>query len=241
MQPLDYDMARPDIVISWPNNCDYPLWRQFIHDNRYRFNNVIIVFTETNTQPDYKDFVRKAMLRDWCLFVQSPAPNSNGDGRLDWRDVAVNAGLLHSYNAEWIWFTEQDFFTKNDFWEHVKKGFDQYGAMGVYDGERLHPCCLFIKREVLNNTCKNFAANPPEFDHFGAIQRDLTGVPVYVIPQASYHHMAGLSHNWRQVAEGGTPNYKPEEFNNYLKSCLQVTVPLDPQWQAIAEAYLQRI
>src|SRR5690348_16350414 len=109
-------MIKPDIILAWPRNCDYPLWRQFIRENRPLFNEIIIVFTDTFDQHDYSEFVRRAMFQDHVLFLDNPAIQSGED----WRNVAIHHALLHSYNAQWVWFTEQDFFCKKGFWDMVE-------------------------------------------------------------------------------------------------------------------------
>lgn len=228
---------KPDIIVTWPRNTDYPLWRQMIRDNRNLFNEVIIVFMETNQGDDYRQFIRDAMFQDHALFVESPPVES---GR-DWRDVAVNAGLMHSLHSEWIWFTEQDFFFKDitDAWEALgnidKEPFD---FVGVKEGERLHPCCLFLRRSVLPKISRSFGANPPEFDHFGRVQKDLDLLQAkgVIIHHEDYVHMAGLSHNMRLVSDGQQPNHQVELFREYLAKCLEVTVPVDPRFIALANS-----
>lgn len=218
---------KPDIIVTWPRNCDYPLWRQMIRDNRDKFNEVIIVFMETNQGDDYRQFIKDAMFQDHVLFVQSPPVGATED----WRNVAVNAALMHSLHSEWLWFTEQDFFFPeiDNVWQLLDE-VSQTGcrAIGVLDGQRLHPCCLFLKRNLLVQTSKSFGANPPEYDHFGRIQKDLDHLKVngYILHPDTYIHMAGLSHNMRLITEGQEPNHQVEQFYNYLNDCLKVTVPL---------------
>lgn len=231
---------KPDIIISWPRNADYPLWRQMIRDNRDCFNEIIIVFTETNYGEDHRQFIKDAMFQDHVLFVQSPEVQTGED----WRNVAVNAGLLHSLHSEWLWFTEQDFFIED--LEGFFKVFDatspnaDFQWLGVYDGPRLHPCCIFIKRSLLQTLKKDFSAHPPEYDHFGRIQQQLEESGENTI-ESGWQHMAGLSHNMRLVADGELPNYKPDEFNAYLKRCLEVTVAQDPRFIQTAVNYLTKI
>ena len=231
---------KPDIIITWPRNCDYPLWRQMIRDHRSKFNEVIVVFMETNVGEDYRQFIKDAMFADHVLFVQSPPLNY---GTEDWRNVSVNAGLLHSLHSEWIWFTEQDFFFKDidSIWDILT--IDDPDYIGVEDGQRLHPCCLFIKRSVLAKTSKNFSANPPEYDHFGKIQKDLellTKKHIILLP-GEYNHMAGLSHNMRLITDGQKPNHRVEEFNKYLSLCFKINVPIDQRFKALFQHYLNSV
>lgn len=232
------EMIKPDIIISWPRNADYPLWREMIHKERNRFNEVIVVFTETNYGENYKQFIRDAMFQDHVLFVDSPLPQ-NGE---DWRNIAVNFGLIHSLHSEWIWFTEQDFFPLEGFWQMV----DAYESTGVKaivvkDEFRIHPCSILIKRKLLNELDKNFGIVPDKLDHFGLIQKQLEqrDEPLGIMPINIYEHMAGLSHNMRLIEEGQQPNHKPEAFKKYIEKCLQVSVPLDNRFKNVADRYLQ--
>ena len=229
---------KPDLIISWPRNADYPVWRQMIKDNRLMFNNVIITFTETHQGDNYIEFVKEAMFKDFVQFIVSRPLNSGED----WRNVAVNEGLFHSLHSEWLWFTEQDFIPKEGFWDFVKRNEDA-DVICVKDQERIHPCCIFIKRTTLNNLSKNFGIVPNELDHFGIIQREIEakGYKITVIPSNLYHHMNGLSHNLSLMVAGGDPNYHPDEFNDYLVDSLLVKVPLSPGYRAIVERYLTKI
>lgn len=233
----------PDIIVSWPRNNDYPLWRKFIKDNRTKFNEVIVVFTETFQGDDYREFVRKAMFKEYVHFVDSPLPNAGED----WRDIAVNQALLHSYNADWIWFTEQDFLITDDkFWDFVyQEAGNGREVIGTMDGQRLHPCCIFIKREALNKTRKNFGIIPGELDHFGLLQKDIDKLNLdkFLLTdggQFGYKHYNGLSQNWTLASRGEKPNYKIEEFIDYLEKCLKAEpeITLDERFKNVANSVI---
>lgn len=218
-------MKKIDIIISWPRNCDYPLWRQFIRENRRRFHQIFIMFTETNQGEDYRNFVMEAMQNDDCLFYQ-PEPLLSGE---DWRNKAVNTALQQS-TGDWVWFTEQDFFIIDEiFWEFVNDHSNTADIIGVYDAQRLHPCCIFAKRDIINKTSKQFGIVPDKMDHFGQFQKDLDelGVDVQGIPEAYYYHMNGLSHNMTLAFNKQPITYHLEEFYNYLKKCLTCHIGLD--------------
>ena len=224
-------MIKPDVIVAWPRNCDYPLWRQYIHDNRARFNVVVVVFTETNQGEDYREFIRAAMADDWILFADNPIVHGE-----DWRQVAVNHALLQSYNAPWVWFTEQDFMPGEGFWEMVDS-YESTGAkaIGVKQGDRLHPCCLFLHRDILNEIDKNFAANPPHYDHFGLIQQQLEErkEAIGIIDPKYWQHLNGLSHNMTLLYNGEMPNYEPDVMQKWLEDSAKVTVGLDPRFMAL--------
>lgn len=232
-------MIKPDVIVTWPRNCDYPLWRQFIRDNRHRFNEIIVVFMETNQGHNYIDFVMDAMRQDHVLFAQSPAVL----GHQDWRDVAIKHALIQSYNADWVWFTEQDFLPIGDTMFEVLDAADASGNewVAAFDGLRMHPCSLFIKRPLLSKIDKDFSAKPPEYDHFGAIQKQLQSItPGIAIDPETYTHMNGLSHNMTLASGGEKANYKHCKFRKYLEKCLEVTVPLNLIFVAMAKGYLEK-
>lgn len=228
-----------DTIVAWPKNCDYPLWRDFVRKERKRMNEVIVSFTETNTGEDYRDFVRQAMFPDYVHFVEATQP---GDGE-DWRNLAIHDALLHSYNAPWLWFTEQDFYPQCGFWQKVEELEAQGNdVIAVYQQKRMHPCCIFIKREALEKTRKNFGIVPDISDHFSIIQKDLenAGVKIAKIPEDTYFHYNGLSHNWRLLSEGLLPNYEMDKFMEYLDKCLKVKVELSEVWAEKAVAGLEK-
>lgn len=231
-------MTKPDVIVCWPSNCDYPLWRQFIRDNRSRFNEVFIGFMNTNVGSNFIPFIKDAMFRDYVHFVD-PVTIPAGQ---DWRNITINACLRESYNAEWIWFTEQDFIITDpeDFWQQIDTfSLNSNVVIGASQGARLHPCCIFIHRDQLNKTTKNFGIVPDKLDHFGLFQQELEDnvVPIGHLTRG-YKHLNGLSHNMHLLYQTGSPNYEPEEFRAYLKQCLKVTVPLENEFRLKIAAYL---
>jgi hypothetical protein len=226
-----------DVIVTWPNNCDYPLWRQFIHDNRSKFGKVIIGFHQANGVNDFSNFVREAMTPDNITFFNAPEPRA---GIEDWRNLSINAALNFS-DGDRVWFTEQDFFPLPGFWENVKELDDQHcQVITVYQGNRMHPCCIFMNREVLNLTRKNFGIVPDVSDHFSMIQDDIInlGVKVGGLKPKNYIHLNGLSQNWHLASIRERPNYELPKFIEYLKQCLDVSVPKSTEFYRIAVAVI---
>lgn len=225
-----------DVIVSWPRNNDYPFWRHMIRENRHRFNKVIVVFTETHEGEDYREFVFEAMKDDSILFIHSPIPFDD-----DWRNVAVNEVLRNS-SSEWVWFTEQDFFPQEDFWEYIGTSLTDpsIGFVETVIGQRSHPCSLFARREALDATRKNFGIIPNRGDHFCMLTDDLHSLEwdYDQLPPDRYIHLAGLSHNWRLLSNGEQPNHQVEAFKDYLRSCLKSSVALHPKWESIATSFL---
>jgi len=140
--------------------------------------------------------------------------------------VAVKFGLKNiEQPADWVFFTEQDLFITSDrFWDEVLTA-ENEGAevIATLEGaSRVHPCCIFIKRSVLEQTKQFFGVVPGVCDHFGQLQIDLESlnIPIHIIKR-NFKHMAGLSQNMRLAYEGQIPNHKLDEFCKYLDNCLQ--------------------
>lgn len=231
-------MIKPDLLCVWPTHLDYPLYRKFLHDNRDRFAKVIVVFTQMNTGKDYSEWVRQELNKDGIISTYNDEVLSG-----DWRNVAVRKGLSYS-DAEWVFFTEEDFLPGPNFWSEFDlvmqtKSID---VMGAYQDMRLHPCCIFIKREVLDKTSKDFSAHPPEHDHFGQIQKDLMNfdppLTAFTINPKLYTHMNGLSQNLYLLMVGEQPNYEPEKFRKYCQKCLQLDLPIEPHIKELMEDYV---
>lgn len=226
---------KPDIIVTWPNNCDYPLWRQFIRDNGHRFNKVIIGIMETNQYPRYTDFVIDSMLEDNVLFFNAPLPTPG----TDWRNLAVNKALQF-VTSEWVWFTEQDFEVTQSFWHDVESKAKNHDVIGVYQGDRLHPCCLFATVDAINKTNRDFGIVPNVSDHFSLFAQDLkrNGVEIATIKKATYYHHNGLSSNFTLLSNGLQPNHAPTVFAEYIAKSLRVDVPISDQYRKIANSLL---
>lgn len=232
-------MIKPDVIVSWPNNCDYPLWRRFISENQNKFQKIIIVFTETNQFPRYDEFV-KERLQGFCDIVYSPKIMPGQD----WRDIAVNYGLMRSSNM-WVWFTEQDFLPKEGFWGNVEKQMNEgCDAISYYDSYRMHPCCIFAKKNIINQTSRNFGILPGIKDHFGIFQDEVDelfykgNAILGILDEILCDHMNGLSSNWTLITNGQQPNYKPERFKKYIQDCLNSGMKLDLKFEEICKNFL---
>jgi hypothetical protein len=229
--------VKPDVIVCWPRNCDYPLWRQFIADERDRFARVLVVFTE-HDGPDYTGFVTDAMGPGIECFWSPPR------GNRDWRDVAVNAALDRS-DAEWVWFTEQDFLITQPgafFWRVNFLGqFAHVDAMGWREIPRWHPSCLFVRRSAIEQTDRYFGPEP--IDHFFGFGAQLA--PYDLVQRGglggAFEHLQGVSQNdWLRHEAGtlDTPGiFNRERFAQYLADCLEVTVPLHPLWRLGAQLH----
>jgi hypothetical protein len=206
-----------------------------IKENREHFNKVIIVWTDMNVRdPNYKIYVQQAMRNDKITFLDCLPAEANED----WRNKAINMALSVS-DSEWVYFTEQDFILSGYFWREVTDLMKRCEVFGRYQEGRLHPCCLFIKRYLLNKTSLDFSANGDKgYDHFGLIQNwiDKKDIICGVIFEQYGHHMNGLSQNLYLLQIGEVPNYNPPEFRVYIHDCLQEDMP--PDMRQLFESYV---
>lgn len=221
-----------DLLVTWPTNCDYPLYRKFIAENASRFKNIIISFSET-PGVNYVPFIIKDLYKHRCMFVENSITTQG-----DWRNIAVNSGLKQS-NADLVWFTEQDFYPRKGFFEFVKSC--KNDVFGVYQQSRLHPCSIFASRKIIDLMPRNFSANPPEYDHFGFVQKWLKkqNIEVASIPEHTYFHYNGLSHNWSLLTRGMPANYQPSIFYAWIRQSLECGVLLHPEWENMARKSLK--
>lgn len=225
----------PDLIVAWPMHMDYPIWRQQIREHRRRFRSVFIVFTNMNVlEHNYRSFVRESMVDDNISFMNCPPV----EGGQDWRHVAVTHALRSS-RSRWVFFTEQDFFWKEGFWDNIEEARTNYIAT-VIQG-RVHPCCIFISRDLLNTTNKNFGVVPNVSDHFSMIQNDLSKKDIHEIPQQYWEHIGGLSQNLYFLQKGELENisYNVPAFRKFCEDSLKVTVPLHDDFRKWFNEYLQ--
>ena len=227
---------KPDVIVCWPDNCDYPLWRLFIQSNRERFSKVIVAVTATNSGTNYTEFIKSVFDDDTTTVFRAPIPIAG----VDWRDMAINEALDSFSQSKWVWFTEQDFILTSARWFNwVNSLAAAFDAFGVKVGHRIHPCSLFVKRNLIDKTARNFSIDPlNQLDHFGLFTKELEALTSIAFIPKYWHHMAGLSHNWRLVAEGKKPNHQPDDFYKYIAASLEAPVELHPDWRKIAEKIL---
>lgn len=226
---------KPDLIICQPRHLDFPLWRKFIRDNRFRFNKIIVVFTHMNVSDvDYRQFVQDSLREDNVIFLDCLPAEADED----WRNKAVNMALTVS-DSEWVWFTEQDFTALDGFWDAVEKASKVTSVIWVEVGERPHPCCIFIKRDLIEKTSKNFGVVRDVSDHFSIFTKEIRDQFPVITIERGWHHMNGLSQNLRMLQLGEEPNYNPEEFKEYCKRCLEID-SIHPDFKALFEKYLEK-
>ena len=228
---------KADLIVCNQRHVIFPLWMEFIQDNRDRFDKVIIVFTDMKVPDlDYRNYMQDQMEKDKITFLDCLPV----EGDEDWRNKAINMALTVS-EAEWIYFTEQDFLPNERFWKEIDALSNRTDVFGWYQGGRLHPCCIFIKRELLNRTHKDFGVTKDVSDHFGKFQEDLDkkDIIIGVIHPTLGEHMNGLSQNMYMLQSGLEPNYQPGEFKEYCRKCLLLD-NLHPDFRELFSWYLDK-
>lgn len=236
-------MVKPDIIVTQPYSIDYPLWRAFIQDNRDLFDKVILGYYQDWRKFNFKDFIMQAM-PDAVHVDCGVVP-----GNKDWRDWCVNAALKES-KSDWVLFLETDFIASSGFYRDVFTIVNDYDVVGYSDKERttswqgntgdwsstvrLHPAYILVSRSLIDQTSKDFGAHPDkDRDHFGVFTEELYHLKprFYDLNKRSdWKHYAGLYSNYMLVQAGNKPNYKPEEFKQYVKLAMNAPVIQDPRF-----------
>ena len=229
-------MKKYDVLLTWPNSVDYPPFRKFLRDYSPLFaNKIFINFNDTLIEPNFTEF-----LTNW-FSLHSPVEvefvGCHGEQK-DWRDLSINS-MLEKSTGEFVWFTEQDFFIKDPlpFFESVSPMVGLSSGVSFRQSTRLHPACLFVSRENIEKTSKNFSANPPESDHFGIFSKELEKIePVTELKdiglEAGIHwfHHNGLSHNYTLAERDQVPNYDIPNFLAYNAASRECVIEQDPRY-----------
>ena len=225
---------RPDLIITWPTGCDFPVWRNFLRENRAKFKDVFIIMSESHGKNDFTSFLVKSF-EDMKVNVTIKRAGTYIQLE-DWRNSAVHAALAAS-TSEWVWFTEQDFFIRkpDEFFLKAEQLAELHDVIYVTEGERIHPACMFVRRSVLDKTSRDFGIVPGKMDHFGKFVDELSKNNARMVeighPGKEYYHMNGLTHNYRLIEEGHIKNiYQPGLFQLYNAYARLQPVPQDPNF-----------
>lgn len=195
--------------------CDYPLLRY--HHQKYggMVNKTIVYPSRHHGYIDLEDFMKKEYPVTWVNPVPIDWSTEN------WRQAETDPCLKES-TAEWVWFSEPDFFVKNwdKFYEDIEKAMKISDMIGWYNPTNfpyVHPCCLFIKRELLEKTSKDFKAHPEinGADHFSMITHDVQELDAQIITlqDLGYNqwenafHLGGLTYPYQNWTDEGTNTF----------------------------------
>ncbi len=225
---------KPDIIISHPRDILYPWWMWRINKDRDLFEKVIIVMTQNATGTDYSSYILNNV--DGCEVIEEYVD----DGR-DWRNAAIKEALKVSYSSH-VLFLEQDFLVEDGFWEDfLSKGKD-YNSVGFVEGNRFHPACLLVRRDIIQKTKEDFSVQPDVGDHFKKFSEELMEVGGHAnmrdLKLPGWYHMAGLSQNFRLDKNW----YGENEFFAYLLQCLLLPERyLHPTWKSFTKVLKEKM
>lgn len=214
-----------DLIVCWPVDCDYPLFRRFLRDNDWRFSQILVAFT-SHHGPDISDWIRG----------QIDAETFHPIGGGDWRHVAVNAALDRS-QSEAVWFTEQDFLITDParFWAQMDGP-----AVGWQEhDDRWHPSSLLVDRDLIERTSRYFGPDP--VDHFYRFGTELAALTHIERLDGGFEHLQGVSQNHSLIDRGLDDGvFKRDRFRAYLRDSLEAGVPLHPGWAERARREIER-
>lgn len=175
-----------------------------MNKNRHLFDKLIVVMTQSATKLDFTNFLRSNLEAE---IIESYPYNG-----ADWRHSAIQEALKHSTND--VLFLEQDFLFVDGFLEALIKRFERYPVIGFREGERFHPACLLVKRDVLDKTDKDFSVDTDVGDHFVKVSRQLENHDWSSLTDLPAHfHLAGTTQNYRLESNW----YHPQNFFEYNK------------------------
>ena len=207
---------------------DNPLWRKHIKKYRSLFNKVILYPSRHHGVIDLEAFWKRVFPETW---VTNHTIDWTTPG-IDWRQVETEPCLELS-TADWILFTEADFFVDNwdKFFDDIHKAMESADIIGWWNATHfpyIHPCFLLIKREMLDKTKKDFRAHPetPGLDHFALITKDAldNGAKLIKLQDLGWKdwenafHMGGLTYPYQNWKGDGTDIFgvaSPEAFMVY--------------------------
>lgn len=226
-----FTQTKPDVLITWPSGCDYPLCRFQIQTFRSYFEKVIISTYDHGT-PDFREFLKTAMKKTSFIDV--------GYDDAHWREKCVLAGLEET-ESEWILFTEQDFFWKGDhFLETVLAETVNSDIIGIRQGNRLHPCFLLVKRSILDKTTKDFSVQGQDRDHFQKVSEELLKIGSFkdirdlgMFEGIDWYHFSSMTWNLFRIKDGDIKEFhEPAEFLVYNSMSRTKKVVQDGRWLA---------
>src|ERR1035437_1020853 len=220
---------KPNLLVTWPISCDYPLFRYNLKRFRKYFQDIYIGFTNHHLDEDYSEFIRKDLDAHF-LDIKI---------RGEWRDDAVNQLLDIMTPCTHVLFMEQDFLIKDEsFFERLFA--QDHDFLYYNEGKnRLHPAFALVKRDIIEKTHRNFSAVHPK-DHFGwffdEVQLQVPGKDIeqWVKWKEDFYHLAGLTQNYKCI-KYGDGLFRPESFLyfNYRSSLLPNVGPFNEVMQEI--------
>lgn len=236
-----------DKILQWCIFSDYPLFRAHAKKYRDKVNKIILYPSRQHGVLDLEQFAKDVFKETWV----DPVPINYGIE--DWRQAETIPCLKYS-NSEWLWFSEQDFFVKNwdKFYEDIELAMHYSDMIGWWNPTHfpyIHPSCLFIKREMLEKTQKDFRAHPEinGADHFAMLTKDVQtiGGKITTLQDLGYEdwkdafHLGSLTYTF-QDWKGGTESDRigarsPEAFMVYNYWMRKVEIQQNSEFLKLSE------
>ena len=234
-----------DKILQYCVYADYPVWRAHLNKYRNTVNKIILYPSRHHGIVDLEEFSKRVILETWVDPLQIDY------GKEDWRQAETVPSLKYS-DSEWLWFSEQDFFIKNwdIFYEDIDKltkKSDMFGWWNETHFPYIHPCCLFIKRELFEKTTKDFRAHSeiPGCDHFAILTRDAErlGAKIVKLQDLGYEewvncfHLGGLTYPYQNF-DGQNYQFgvkRPEVFYVYNYWMSRVLIEQHPDFVKLSE------
>lgn len=230
---------KPDLLICWIKHCDYPIFRSFLRRHRDSFGKIIIYWSEHFREYYFDKFIQKDL--ESLGNVEFVMNVDYKYGVEDWRNVATNI-MLKRTNSEWVCSVEQDWFAKD--WDKLltkvsdamKMDSDLIGWWQE-NNKYIHPSFWFIRRFILDNTRRDFAAHDGH-DHFGWITEDVKTIGGKIVSTQDMgfkdfedcFHLGGVNQNYLEGLKPGYVFHRPELFYIYNWWSMKADVPQDPKF-----------
>lgn len=215
------ELLKADILVTWPRNMDYPLFRLWLDRNKQKYNKLIVSWTGVEENEIHKS-IGYLLDPSKSIFIDGERNDQYAD---DWRNAATNSGLDAS-TSEWVWFLEPDFFMEPDMLYSLSEAMETNNCIGFHEANRLHPACLLVKRDLIEKTSRNFSADHArQLDHFCIFTEEVERLCTPTLIDSfgvAYYHMQGVTHNYSLLRQGEKIGYKPDEFYLYNQKCLEL-------------------
>lgn len=234
---------KPTAILVNPYSIEYPLWRQSMEKHQTKFSKIINGFYQDYRRYDFSEFIMANT--PWATSIDAEVVQEG-----DWRNWTIHK-CLPLVDSDWVLFLEQDFVATDEFWEKILKDGENYDVVGFTDvnnggakslqkspdwevGVRLHPAFILVKKELIDQTQKDFGAHPENnLDHFGTFTDDLRKLNPKFLNLFKYEgwkHYAGVYGNYMAVLAGNKPFFNVEDFKEFVQMSIQAKVKQDPRF-----------
>lgn len=200
---------KPDVISQYCVHNTYPIFKRNLKKYRNKIGKIILYPSRHHGFRDFEGFEKSTLKETWVDPVEIDF------GKEDWRQAETIPCLNH-VESDWIWFSEQDFFVEDwdKFYADVERLMGEADMFGwwvgtAFEGGFLHPSCIFMKRELLERTNKDFRAHPEidGCDHFAMLTRDAErlGAKIVKLQDIGYK-------NWENAFHLGGMTYPYQDF-----------------------------